>query len=304
MQVGLIGLGKMGFNLALNMLEKGLQVVGYARTPATVARATEAGVTGVGGLTELVDRLKPPRVIWLMVPAGPGVDELIEGLAPLLAASDIIVDGGNSYYKDTLRRYGAMRNRGLHLADVGTSGGVEGARYGICAMVGAEKEVFDRLEPLLQAICVPGGYLHVGPCGSGHFVKMVHNGIEYGMLQALGEGFEILARGPFELSLKEIARLWRHGSVIRGWLMDLLEKALNKESKLESIKGIVHSSGEGLWTAMTALELGIPAPIIAGSVFMRYRSEQIESFAAKVVAALRYEFGGHEVERGSPHGAF
>ncbi len=297
MRVGLIGLGKMGLNLALNMLDHGHEVLGYARTRSTVDKAVARGVKGAYSLEELVEQMGVPRLIWLMIPAGKTVDEVIEQLLPLLAPGDIIVDGGNSYYKDTLRRYEYLKSRGIRFADSGTSGGMEGARYGACCMIGAEEELFAYLEPLFKDITVPGGYLHTGPPGSGHYVKMVHNGIEYGMMQAIGEGMEILAKGPFKLDLRAVAGVWRHGSVIRGWLLDLTESALSKNNNLESIKDIAYSSGEGLWTVEEAIRLKVPAPVITAALLMRYRSEQEESFATKVVAALRHEFGGHEVSR-------
>lgn len=297
MEIGLIGLGKMGFNLALNMVEKGHRVVAYNRSPEKTKKAETRGIGGVYSLPELVAGLVPPRVIWLMLPAGSPVEEMLSGLVPLLAPGDTIIDGGNSDYRNTLRRARDLQAKGINFVDAGTSGGTEGARRGACLMVGAAEEVFSRLEPLFRDLSVPGGYLHTGPPGSGHFVKMVHNGIEYGMLQAIGEGFEILARGPFPLNLPEIARVWEHGSVIRGWLMELTARALAKDARLEKIKGVVHSSGEGRWAVETALALGVPAPVTAAALFMRYRSEQEESFAGKVVAALRYEFGGHEAEK-------
>lgn len=296
MQVGLAGLGRMGFNLALNMVDHGHLVVAYNRSPEKTREAEKAGVTGVFSLEELVHKLVPRRVIWLMLPAGEAVEETIEALARLLSPGDIIIDGGNSYYRDTLRRDQELKARGLHLADAGTSGGIAGARHGICAMVGADPDIFSYLEPLFADLSVPEGYLHTGPTGSGHFVKMVHNGIEYGMLEALGEGLEILARGPFDLDLAGVARVFAHGSVIRGWLVELLAGALAANPRLDDIRDVIHSSGEGLWTAQTALDLGIPAPIITDSVFVRYRSKQDESFAAKVIAALRHEFGAHPVE--------
>ncbi|BCV21431.1 phosphogluconate dehydrogenase (NAD(+)-dependent, decarboxylating) [Moorella sp. Hama-1] len=295
MQIGLIGLGRMGLNLALNMMEHGHEVVGNARTRVTVDKAVTQGVKGAYSLEELVGKLTVPRLVWLMIPAGKAVDDVLEQLIPLLAPGDIIVDGGNSQYQDTLRRYEYLKAKGIRFADSGTSGGIEGARYGACCMVGAEDELFAYLEPLFKDITVPGGYLHTGPTGSGHYVKMVHNGIEYGMMQAIGEGMEVLAKGPFELDLREVARVWRHGSVIRGWLMDLMENALAKDNTLEGIKDIAYSSGEGLWTVEESLRLKVPAPVITAALLMRYRSEEEESFATKVVAALRHEFGGHDV---------
>lgn len=297
MKIGLIGLGRMGFNLALNMRDHGHEVVAYNRSHEKTKEAEKHGLIGAYSIEELVKKLDGRRVIWLMVPAGNPVDEMIERIAPLLKGHDIIIDGGNSHYKDTLRRYEMLKAKGIDFVDIGTSGGIEGARNGACMMVGAQDEVFEFIEPLIRDISVENGYLHTGKNGSGHFVKMVHNGIEYGMLQAIGEGFEVLERSQFDLNFKEVARVWNHGSVIRGWLMELMERAFKKDPKLEKIKGVMHSSGEGLWTVQEALELKVPVPVIAESLFMRYRSEQEDTFAGKVVAALRNEFGGHEVEK-------
>lgn len=297
MQIGLIGLGRMGYNLALNMRDHGHEVVAFNRSPGKVDDIKKEGIDGVYSIEELAERLSPRRVIWLMVPAGDPVDEMIEKLMPLLDEHDIVVDGGNSFYKDTLQRYERLKDAGIDFADVGTSGGIEGARNGACTMIGAEDDVFKVIEPVIRDISLQDGYYHTGPVGSGHFVKMVHNGIEYGMLQAIGEGFEILEKSDFDLDFKEIARVWNHGSVVRGWLMELMERAFSKDPKLDDIKGVIHSSGEGLWTAQTALELGVPAPVITDSLYVRFRSEQEDSFAGKVVAALRNEFGGHKVEK-------
>lgn len=297
MQIGIIGLGRMGFNLALNMRDHGHDVVAYNRSPEKVKEAGEQGLIPAYALSELVARLEKRRVIWLMVPAGALVDEIIEKLLPMLKEHDIIIDGGNSHYKDTLRRYQWLREHEIDFVDIGTSGGIEGARHGACTMVGAEPEVFAYLEPLVRDISVEKGYLHTGRNGSGHFVKMVHNGVEYGMMQAIGEGFEILQKSQFELDYQAVAKVWDNGSVIRGWLMELTEKAFAKDPELDGIKGVMYSSGEGLWTVQEALELKVPAPVITDSLFMRYRSEQEDTFAGKVVAALRNEFGGHAVKR-------
>jgi len=297
MKVGLIGLGRMGFNLALNIKDHGHEVVAYNRSPEKIKEAEKAGIKGAYTIEDLVKNLERRRIIWLMVPAGDPVDEMIEKLVPLLEEHDIIIDGGNSYYKDTLRRYEMLKEKGIDFVDVGTSGGIEGARHGACTMIGAEDEVFRYIEPLIRDISAENGYLHTGKNGSGHFAKMVHNGIEYGMMQAIGEGFEVLEKSQFDFDLKEVARVWSHGSVIRGWLMELMEKAFEKDPKLSGIKGIMHSSGEGLWTVEEALNLKVPVPVIAQSLFMRYRSEQEDTFAGKVVAALRNEFGGHAVEK-------
>ncbi|MDK2814737.1 MAG: 6-phosphogluconate dehydrogenase [Thermoanaerobacter sp.] len=297
MKVGLIGLGRMGFNLALNIKDHGHEVVVYNRSPEKIKEAEKEGIKGAYTIEDLVKNLERRRIIWLMVPAGDPVDEMIEKLVPLLEEHDIIIDGGNSYYKDTLRRYEMLKEKGIDFVDVGTSGGIEGARHGACTMIGAEDEVFKYIEPLIRDISAENGYLHTGKNGSGHFAKMVHNGIEYGMMQAIGEGFEVLEKSQFDFDLKEVARVWSHGSVIRGWLMELMEKAFEKDPKLSGIKGVMHSSGEGLWTVEEALNLKVPVPVIAQSLFMRYRSEQEDTFAGKVVAALRNEFGGHAVEK-------
>lgn len=297
MELGLIGLGKMGYNLALNMKEKGHGVIAYNRSPDKVRKIEGEGIVGAYSLEDLVSKLQSRRAIWLMVPAGKPVDEMIERLIPLLSAEDIIIDGGNSHYKDSVARYQRLKEVGIRYADAGTSGGIEGARHGACIMLGAEDEVYSYLKELLQDICVEKGYLHTGTNGSGHFVKMIHNGVEYGMMQAIGEGFEVLQASQFDLNYKEIARVWNHGSVIRSWLMELLENALGKDPQLSSLKGVMHSSGEGLWTVQESLELGVPVPIISGSLFMRYRSQKEDTFTGKVVAALRNEFGGHAVER-------
>lgn len=297
MEIGVVGLGKMGLSLALNMLDKGHSVKAYDSLPEKIQEATENKITAVSSLDELVENLKPQRVIWLMIPAGKPVDDVIEKLISLLDQGDIIIDGGNSFYKDTLRRYELVKSNGINFVDIGTSGGISGARNGACTMVGADMAIFQIIEPLLRDICVLNGFIHAGGIGSGHFVKMVHNGIEYGMMQAMAEGFEILQQSGFNLNLQQIARVWNNGSVIRSWLMELIENALSKDPRLDSIRGVMHSSGEGLWTVQTALELKVPAPVITDSLLMRFRSLQEESFAGKVVAALRQEFGGHVVEK-------
>jgi len=295
MEIGLIGLGRMGYNLALNMRDKGHSVVAYNKTIDRIKEAEKEGIIGAYSIEELVNKLKKRRVIWLMVPAGDVVDEIIDQLIPYLDEHDIIIDGGNSYYKDSIRRYNYLKEKGIDFLDVGTSGGIEGARYGACTMIGGDEEVFKYIKNLFKDISVENGYLYTGKAGSGHFVKMVHNGIEYGMMQAIAEGFEILEKSQFDLDFKEIARVWNNGSVIRGWLMELTEKAFSKDPKLEGIKGVMFSSGEGLWTVQEALSLKIPAPVITDALYMRYRSEMEDTFSGKVVAALRNEFGGHEV---------
>lgn len=297
MEIGLIGLGKMGYNLALNMRDHGHKVVAYNRTVEKVKEAEKDGLVGAYSIEELVQKLSGRRVIWLMVPAGKTVDDMIDTLVPLLNKHDIIIDGGNSFYKDTLRRYQELKAKEIDFIDIGTSGGTSGARNGACTMIGAEDEVFKVIEGLVKDISVENGYLHTGRNGSGHFVKMVHNGVEYGMMQAIGEGFEILEKSQFDLDMEKVAKVWNNGSVIRSWLMELAQSAFSKDAKLDAIKGIMYSSGEGLWTVMEALELKVPAPVIAESLMMRYRSEQEDTFTGKVVAALRNEFGGHATKK-------
>lgn len=295
MKIGLIGLGRMGFNLALNARDHGHEMVVFNRTTEKVDEAVKQGLIGAYSIEELVRKLDNRRVIWLMVPAGQIVDDMIEKLIPLLNQNDIIIDGGNSFYKDTIRRYEYLKKRNICYADVGTSGGISGARNGACTMIGAENEVFNYIENFIKDISIENGYLHTGKNGSGHFVKMIHNGIEYGMMQAIGEGFEILEKSNFELDYEKVAAVWNHGSVIRSWLMELAESAFSKDANLDNIRGVMYSSGEGLWTVQEALELKVPTPVISSSLFTRYRSEQEDTFTGKVVAALRNEFGGHAV---------
>lgn len=295
MEIGMIGLGKMGLNLALNMKDHGHSVVAFDIGAEQVRRALGEGLEVAGSLEELAGRLQKRRIIWLMVPSGAAVDEAVNRLLPFIGQKDIIIDGGNSHYKDTVKRYEELQAKGICFADIGTSGGTEGARNGICAMVGAQEEVFEHIRPLVEAISLKDGYLYAGKNGSGHFLKMIHNGIEYGMMQAIGEGFEILHRSGFDYDYERVAKVWNHGSVIRSWLMELTENAFKKDRELDGIKGTVHSSGEGLWTVQEALDLKVAAPVITESLMARFRSEQEDTFSAKVVASLRNEFGGHAV---------
>jgi 6-phosphogluconate dehydrogenase len=295
MKIGLIGLGKMGYNLALNLKDHGHDVVAYDVNEASVKQIRGEGVEGVTSIEALVEHLASPKIVWLMVPAGQPVDDVLDTLTPLLGAGDIVIEGGNSHYKDSLRRYQSLKEKGIHFLDCGTSGGVEGARHGVCTMIGGEPEAWKQVEPLFRDISVENGYHFTGQPGAGHFLKMVHNGIEYGMMQAIAEGFEVLHKSEFDYDYEQVARVWRHGSVIRSWLMDLTERAFAKDPKLDSIKGIMHSSGEGKWTLETALDLQAVTPVIALSLLMRYRSLEEDTFHGKVVAALRNEFGGHAV---------
>ncbi|GAA0078100.1 decarboxylating 6-phosphogluconate dehydrogenase [Clostridium sp. CTA-5] len=297
MNVGIIGLGKMGFNIALNLLKHNHSVVAYDLNDENVKNITKEGAKGVGSIEELVKQLPERKIIWLMIPSGKAVDNTIEEIIKYTNPNDIIIDGGNSNYKDTLRRYKFLKEKEIDFMDCGTSGGTSGALNGACTMVGAEKEVFDYCEEIFKDLSIKDGYLHVGKPGSGHFTKMVHNGIEYGMMQSIAEGFEILSKSEFDVDYEKVAKLWNNGSVIRGWLMELAQSAFSKDKDLSSIKGIMNSSGEGKWTVETALDLQVPAPVIALSLMMRYRSLEEDTFTGKVVAALRNEFGGHEVEK-------
>ncbi len=297
MQIGFVGLGKMGYNLALNLHRHGYEVVAYDVVTDNVKNILLEGITPAYSLGEMCQQLKGRKVVWLMVPAGKPVDDCIEALLPHLAPKDIVIDGGNSNFNDSVRRYKYLKSKEIDYLDCGTSGGVEGALHGACTMIGGENEVFNFCESVFRDISLENGYLHAGGPGSGHFVKMVHNGIEYGMMQAIAEGFEVMEKSAYNLDLEQVARVFNHGSVVRSWLMELTESAFSKDPKLDAIKGVMHSSGEGKWTLETALDMGIPTPVIALSLLMRYRSQQDDTFTGKVVAALRNEFGGHAVEK-------
>jgi len=295
MELGMIGLGRMGGNMVLRLLRGGHAPVVHDRDPAAVARHVEAGARGAASPAELVEQLRAPRAVWMMVPAGRPVEETIETLLPHLASDDILIDGGNSHFKDSIRRAEALRAKGIHYLDAGTSGGIWGLEEGYCLMVGGERAAFERIEPLLRTLAPRDGYLHTGRSGSGHFTKMVHNGIEYGLMQAYAEGFELLDASGFGLDLAGIARLWNHGSVVRSWLLELTQAALEKDPRLQAIEGHVEDSGEGRWTVLQALDAAVPAPVIALALMERFRSRQAESFGYKLLAALRREFGGHAV---------
>lgn len=295
MQIGLIGLGKMGFPLALNLHDKGFEVLAFDVAEQSREKVAKEGIKVADSLSTMISELTAPRVIWLMIPSGEIIDKVIDEIIPLLSPDDILIEGGNSFYKDSVKRYNRLKEKAIHFLDCGTSGGISGARDGVCAMIGGDKVVFDRCESIFKAISVPNGYLHTGEAGSGHFVKMVHNGIEYGMMQSIAEGFEVFEKSNFGLDFEAIATLFNQGSVIRGWLMELTANAFQKDPNLDGIKGIMQSSGEGKWTLETALDLGVPTPVMAMSLMMRYRSLQEDTFSGKVVAALRNEFGGHAV---------
>lgn len=295
MKLALCGLGKMGMNLVLNLLDHGHEVIAYDIQSDLVKEAEAYGAIPAYSLTEMAQQFDGPRVIWMMVPAGDITENLFHALSPLLGAGDVVIDGGNAHYKDTVRRYEALQTLGIHYIDVGTSGGTEGARHGACTMVGGDKEVVMSLEEVFMNVSVENGYLYTGESGSGHFAKMIHNGIEYGMMQAMGEGFAILDKGPYDFDNEQIARVWNNGSVIRSWLMELLEDSFSADPNLDKIRGVVQASGEGKWTVETALEYEVPAPVITLSLMARNRSLETETFSGKVVASLRNQFGGHEV---------
>jgi 6-phosphogluconate dehydrogenase len=299
MQIGLVGLGKMGYNLALNLRRNGYDVVANDVNHAAVDEliAEAPGTLPAYSLDELTEKLTGRRAIWLMIPAGKITEDVIGLLKGRLNPGDILIDGGNSHYRDSMRRAEELKADGIHFLDCGTSGGVEGALHGACTMVGGDAEAYEYVDEVFQKISVENGALYTGGPGSGHFVKMVHNGIEYGMMQAIAEGFEVMEKSAFGLNLEAVAKVWNHGSVVRSWLMELTERAFSKDASLDEIKGRMFSSGEGKWTLETALDLGVPTPVIALSLLMRYRSLQDDTFAGKVVAALRNEFGGHAVEK-------
>lgn len=297
MKLAILGLGKMGYNLTLNLLSHQHEVVAYDVDSTRAEELSHEGAIPAISVEDAVAKLPTPRVVWLMVPAGEIVDQLVDQLSILLDAGDIVIDGGNSHYKQSLDRYARLKEKGIHFMDAGTSGGMEGARHGACMMIGGDREAFTHIEPMIRDINVENGYLYAGEAGSGHFLKMIHNGIEYGMMQAIGEGFEVLAKSQYNYDFAEVARVWANGSVIRGWLMDLTERAFRKDAKLDEIRGVMHSSGEGKWTLETALDLQAATPVIAMSLLMRYRSLDEDTFHGKVVAALRNEFGGHAVEK-------
>lgn len=297
MQIGMIGLGRMGMNMARRLLKGGHKVIAYNRTPDKTKEIVKEGAKGVYSLEEFVKTLKHPRVVWLMIPAGKPVDENIEALKSLLDRGDIIVEGGNSFYKDDIRHSEELKPLGINYMDVGVSGGIWGLRIGYCLMTGGDRKYYKRLEPVFKTLAPKDGYLYCGPAGAGHFVKMVHNGIEYGMMSAYGEGFSILNSSPYKknLDFAKVAHLWNQGSVVRSWLLELAEAAFRKDKDLSKIEGYVEDSGEGRWTVEQAIETAVPLNVIASSLFQRFRSREADSFSDRLLAALRNEFGGHPV---------
>ena len=298
MEMGMIGLGRMGGNMVQRLLRGGHRIVAYDPNVEAIRASEAGGAQGAASLEELVHVLTTPRAVWLMVPAGDPTDGTIDSLIPLLSRGDVVLDGGNSNYKDTLRRGQKLENLGIHFMDVGTSGGIWGLKEGYSLMIGGEEEIYHRLEPLFQTLAPSSdkGYGYVGPSGSGHFVKMVHNGIEYGLMESYAEGFELMqAKGEFGLDLAQVAQIWRYGSVVRSWLLDLAAAALQENPNLENLQAYVDDSGEGRWTVEESIELAVPAPVIALSLQARFRSRQEQPFGAKLLAALRNQFGGHAV---------
>ncbi len=298
MDIGMVGLGRMGGNMAQRLLGGGHRVVVYDRSEDAVAASVAGGSDGARSLAEVVDKLAPPRAVWLMVPSGGPTEAAIDDLAPMLSRDDVVLDGGNANYKDTVRRAATLAELGIRMLDVGTSGGIWGMKEGYSLMIGGDRDVFRRLEPIFQTLApAPDrGYGYVGPNGAGHFVKMVHNGIEYGLMEAYAEGFELLkAKKEFDLDLAEITSIWRHGSVVRSWLLDLVELALKDDPGLDAVQSYVEDSGEGRWTVQESIDLGVPAPVITLSLQARFRSRQDQPFGGRMLAALRNQFGGHRV---------
>jgi 6-phosphogluconate dehydrogenase len=304
MQIGFVGLGKMGGNMALRLVQGspdgkvrgGHQVVGFAKAPNPELRNV-AGITTVDSLEGMVAKLSPPRVVWVMIPAGDATESVVSQLANLLQPDDTVIDGGNSYYKDSVRREQGLAHRKIAFLDVGTSGGIWGRQEGYCMMVGGQQPYVHHCRPIFDTLAPSGGWIHAGPPGSGHFVKMVHNGIEYGLMEAYAEGFEVLHKAPFPLNLGDVASVWNRGSVVRSWLLELSERVFQQEDDLASVAPYVVDSGEGQWTVQAAMEEAVPAPVIAAALFARYASRDPENFAARYTAALRNQFGGHAIQR-------
>jgi len=292
----MVGLGRMGGNMVKRLLGGGHQVVAFDPDPGAVAAGVEAGATGAKSLADMVSKLSVPRTVWIMVPAGPATETTVTTLSHILEHGDIVIDGGNSRYTDSQRHGRLLAERGVDFLDCGTSGGIWGLQEGYCLMIGGDEKPFARCAPLFECLAPADGFLRTGPVGSGHYVKMIHNGIEYGMLEAYAEGFELMAGHEFDLDLPAIADLWQHGSVVRSWLLELAEEALKKDPKLERIRGYVEDSGEGRWTVEEAIRLGVPVPALAFSLFERFRSRQQDAWSDRFIAALRNQFGGHAVK--------
>ncbi len=297
MELGFIGLGKMGMNMVTRLRRDQHRVVAYDRSSDLVKQAEGQGAIGSSSLADLVSKLSAPRAVWVMVPSGAPTEETIQAVAALLQPGDTIVDGGNTRFHDDVRRAAELKKKGIHYVDAGTSGGIWGLQVGYCLMVGGENTAVKRLEPVFKTLAPENGWAHVGAAGAGHYVKMVHNGIEYSMMQGYAEGFELMSKSEYKLDLARVADLWMHGSVVRSWLLELAAGALKDDQKLEKLKGYVQDSGEGRWMIADAIEKDVPVPTLTTALFTRFRSRQDESFAEKMLAALRNAFGGHSIRR-------
>lgn len=297
MKLAIIGLGKMGMNMARRLMKNKVEIVAYNRTPKKTEDIAKEGAIAAFSLEEVIGKLDSPGIVWLMLPAGNIVDEYIERLSSLLSDGDIIIDGGNSYFKDSVKRHDFLNAKGMHFIDAGVSGGIWGLQEGYCTMIGGDKKIFKKLKPIFTALAPKDGFMYCGGPGAGHYVKMVHNGIEYAMMQSYAEGFEILKASPYgkDLDFSDLSHLWNRGSVIRSWLLELLEEAFRGDDDLSSIKGYVEDSGEGRWTVKEAIDLDVPVEVIMMSLLKRFRSRQEESYGDKVLAALRNQFGGHKL---------
>jgi 6-phosphogluconate dehydrogenase len=297
MQLGFVGLGRMGLNMVTRLTRGGHTVAAYDRSSDAVQRAVAAGATGVGSIEALVAALSPPRAVWVMVPSGPPTESTVEALAGLLSRDDVVIDGGNTNFHDDVRRAEQLQAKGIHYVDAGTSGGIWGLAEGYCLMVGGEADVCRRLEPIFLTLAPEQGYLRVGDHGAGHYVKMIHNGIEYGLMQAYAEGFELMHESDYKVDLAAIASLWLKGSVVRSWLLELTSRALSADADLADLEAYVEDSGEGRWTLHEGIERGVPMPVLTASLFTRFRSREGNPFGERLLAALRNQFGGHAVKK-------
>jgi len=297
MEIGFVGLGKMGANMVRRLLQGGHQVQVFDRSVAAAQELEKEGAKAQGDLASLVAALPAPRVVWMMIPAGPPVDETIEQLRPHLRAGDVLIDGGNTRFTDTIERGKRLATQDILYLDAGTSGGVWGLKNGYCLMVGGEKKAFQILEPVLKTLAPPNGYIHAGPSGAGHYVKMIHNGIEYGMMQAYAEGFDMMKSSRYQFDLPQVANLWNQGSVVRSWLLELAARALAEDPNLDGLKGYVEDSGEGRWTVEESIHLSVPTPVITASLQARFRSRRENTFSDRFLSALRNQFGGHAVKK-------
>jgi len=295
MEIGFIGLGKMGMNMVSRLQRGTHRVVVYDRSTDLIKQAEGQGCIGAASLAQMVSKLAAPRVVWVMVPSGAPTEETVQAMAALLQSGDIIIDGGNTKFHDDVRRASELKTKGIHYVDVGTSGGIWGLKLGYCLMVGGEEAIVKHLEPIFKTLAPENGWAYVGGHGAGHYVKMVHNGIEYSMMQGYAEGFELMSKSEYNLDLAKIAALWMHGSVVRSWLLELTAGALKEDPKLEGLKGYVQDSGEGRWTILDAINKDVPVPTLTAALFTRFRSRQQESFAEKLLAAMRKAFAGHTV---------